>query len=512
MGVSRWARILVVLTLLASPIGAGGDPPEFVLQWGSFGTGEGEFRGMHGVVVDAEGNVYVVDTGNDRIQKFTGDGVFLFQWGGSGSAPGLFLHPHGVGIGPLGNIYVSETRNNRVQKFTSDGVFLTTWGSRGNGDGQFRHNHGLAVDSDGNVFVADRDQNRVQKFTTDGIFVMAWGTTGTGDGQFTGTNGVAVDAEGNVFVGDSSPRIQKFTNDGVFITSWGSAGVGDGQFNFPRGLSTDAMGNLYVADRNLHRMQQFTGTGEFLTKWGSQGFGEGQFNLPYAVRAGGNGFVYVADSSNYRIQKFRVANDPPLCDTAEPTEGFLWPPNHKFAPVGIVGVSDPDDDEVTITVTGVTQDEPVNGLGVGNFGPDAVLQAGEALLRRERSGLGNGRVYSVGFVADDGKGASCTGVVSVCVPHDRRRPVGCVDDGQAYDSLSPSGVALVDKVRPPMLFVTGCPLPRQSVSLDALPNRRTSAQGSAGRHEQRRNSENCPRRSPATPRSKKTAPSQPRPR
>ena len=143
----------------------------------------------------------------------------------------------------------------------------------------------------------------------------------------------------------------------------------------------------------------------------------------------------MADSSNYRIQKFRVGNDPPVCDTAQPTEDILWPPNHKFAAVGIVGVTDPDGDEITISITSVTQDEPVNGLGVGSSGPDAVLQGGEVLLRRERSGLGNGRVYSVGFTAADGNGASCTGTVLVCVPHDRRKPIGCVDDGEIYGSL-----------------------------------------------------------------------------
>jgi len=446
MGVSKRARILVLfLTFLASQTWAGGDPPEFVLEWGSFGSADGQFRGMHGVEIDVEGNVYVVDTGNNRIQKFSNDGVFLFKWGSSGPGPGQFNHPHGVGIGPMGNLYVSETGNNRVQKFTSEGVFLTMWGSFGDGDGQFRHNHGLAVDDEGNVYVADRNQNRVQKFTRDGVFIMAWGTTGTGDGQFTGTNGVAVDAEGNVFVGDSSPRIQKFTSDGVFITSWGSAGVGDGQFNFPRGLSTDGLGNLYVADRNLHRMQQFTGTGVFITKWGSSGSGEGEFNFPYAVRADENGFVYVGDSSNFRVQKFRVANDPPSCDTAEPTDDILWPPNHRFASVGVVGVSDPDGDEVTITVTSVTQDEPVNGLGAGVTSPDAVLQGGEALLRVERTSLGNGRVYSIGFNAADANGASCTAAVSVCVPHDLRRPMRCVDDGQTYDSQSPSASSPVTR-------------------------------------------------------------------
>jgi hypothetical protein len=225
-----------------------------------------------------------------------------------------------MGIGPLGNVYVAETGNNRVQKFTSDGQFITMWGSFGAGDGQFQHNHGLAVDSNGNVFVADRDQNRVQKFTSDGTFILAFGTPGTGDGQFTSTNGVAVDGDDNVFVGDTSPRIQKFTNNGVFITSWGSSGIEDGQFDYPRGLSTDGMGNLYVADRSrlflFPRMHKFTGAGAFLTKWGSLGTGEGQFNLPYGIRAGANGLVYVSDSSNFRVQMFRFAQ-PAIPTTSE---------------------------------------------------------------------------------------------------------------------------------------------------------------------------------------------------
>ena len=147
--------IAVSLTLLSNMAWAGGDPPDFIQEWGSNGVGDGQFSGPHGIEVEADGNrnVYVVDTGNNRIQKFTGDGVFLTKWGSLGAAPGQFNHPHGIGIGPMGDVYVAETGNNRVQRFTSDGDFLTEWGSFGDGDGQFRHTHGLAVDSDGNVFV-----------------------------------------------------------------------------------------------------------------------------------------------------------------------------------------------------------------------------------------------------------------------------------------------------------------------------------------------------------------------
>jgi len=127
---------------------------------------------------------------------------------------------------------------------------------------------------------------------------------------------------------------------------------------------------------------------------------------------------------------------PPACDLAQAIPASLWPPNHKMLAVAITGVSDPDNQQVTLTVTAVTQDEPVNGLGDGDTSPDAVLQGSSVLIRSERSGLGNGRVYRINFMASDGSGDSCTGSVAVCVPHDRATD-SCIDDGQVYNSLTP---------------------------------------------------------------------------
>jgi len=129
-------------------------------------------------------------------------------------------------------------------------------------------------------------------------------------------------------------------------------------------------------------------------------------------------------------------NDPPVCHQATASPAVLWPPNHKLAPVRILGVSDPDDNQVTLTVTGVTQDEPVNGLGDGDTSPDATLQGGQLALRAERAGTGNGRVYQVSFTADDGQAGTCTGGVTVCVPRDPRAGT-CGDEGKGYNSLQP---------------------------------------------------------------------------
>jgi len=128
------------------------------------------------------------------------------------------------------------------------------------------------------------------------------------------------------------------------------------------------------------------------------------------------------------------ANDPPVCNLARPTVEELWPPNHGLVSIGIVGVSDPQNDPVTISITGVTQDEPTTGVDTGDAGPDAVSQGSTVLLRAERAGKGNGRVYRIYFTATDGLGGTCSGSVSVVVPHSMKTGHTTVDDGQIYNS------------------------------------------------------------------------------
>ncbi|MBI3807422.1 MAG: hypothetical protein HY281_07900 [Nitrospirae bacterium] len=132
---------------------------------------------------------------------------------------------------------------------------------------------------------------------------------------------------------------------------------------------------------------------------------------------------------------FGTPNDPPICTNAVPSTKSLWPPNHKLATVSVQGVTDPNNDPVTIKITAITQDEPVNGLGDGDTAPDGLgVGTAQAQLRQERSGTGNGRVYAIRFQADDGSGGTCTGTVSVGVPHDQGKGSIAIDDGQNYDS------------------------------------------------------------------------------
>ena len=87
------------------------------------------------MAVDGSGNVYVVDNGNHRIQKFTSSGTYLTQWGSYGSGDGQFNYPYGVAVDASGNVYVADLYNHRIQVFTSSGTYLTQWGTQGSGPG-----------------------------------------------------------------------------------------------------------------------------------------------------------------------------------------------------------------------------------------------------------------------------------------------------------------------------------------------------------------------------------------
>ncbi|MEW6557506.1 MAG: 6-bladed beta-propeller [Elusimicrobiota bacterium] len=269
---------------------------EFVTKWGTRGTGDGQFDRPTGVAVDSSGNVYVVDTGNFRIQKFNSNGIFILKWGSQGSGDGQFTGPQGITVDKSDNIYITD--NNQVKKFSSNGTFITKWGSYGWADGQFTNPIGIALDSSGSVYVADTGNHRIQKFSSNGTFILKWGNQGTSDGSFNlAFGGIAIDAFDNIYVTDTwNDRIQKFTSNGIFILKW--------ERGHPRYIAVDLTGNVLTTGGN-NKIEKYTSNGKFIAEFGTAGGENGQFLCISGIAIDSYGNVYIADTDNHRIQKFR---------------------------------------------------------------------------------------------------------------------------------------------------------------------------------------------------------------
>ena len=237
---------------------------QFVTMWGSQGNGPGQFNEPWGIAVDADGNVYVADTWNHRIQKFDAEGNFITAWGyaamtgGQLTEPGAFFGPRGVAIDPQGNVYVTDTGNKRVQKFTPDGTFLEQYGGAGVGPGQFDEPVGIAIGPDGSIYVADTWNQRVQVFDANFTYLREWAIDGWYSDSVVNKPYIAVDAQGNVYVTDpENYRVIVFDGLGNVKLVFGQFGTDMGSFGLPNGITVDAQGNIYVADADNHRVLVF---------------------------------------------------------------------------------------------------------------------------------------------------------------------------------------------------------------------------------------------------------------
>jgi len=182
---------------------------------GVAGNDERHFNRPTAVAVAGDGSFYVSDGyRNSRVIKFSADGKFLFQWGTKGSGPGQFDLPHWVALDAAGRVYVADRENQRIQVFDSAGHYLAQWAGE-----QFGRPYAITVDRSGKAYVADGgdqpdgppDRSAWVLSGSDGTPLIRVGRFGNYDGQFEMAHSIAVDAEGSVYVGDiTGARVQKF--------------------------------------------------------------------------------------------------------------------------------------------------------------------------------------------------------------------------------------------------------------------------------------------------------------
>ncbi len=277
--------------------------------WGTFGGG------TLSLATDASGYVYVADSANNHVQKFTSNGAL--QWTFTTSTPSL--------SGPIGitydgtNLELTDTGNSRVVTVdTSGSIVGSPWTTTSGTAATLLNPAGIAYDfGTHTVYVVDKGNSRIVAADTSGGYKSVWGGSGTGTGKFTSPTSVAADAATNIYVTDagasvnSTSRVQKFTQGTppTFAASWAesSSAAGNGVFSYPEAVAFDSAGNVYVGDTLNNRILKFDSSGNFLLQWGTWGASQ-----PFAFSSAGcygiavdsSGKVYVSDGGNKQVEEF----------------------------------------------------------------------------------------------------------------------------------------------------------------------------------------------------------------
>jgi predicted membrane-bound mannosyltransferase/sugar lactone lactonase YvrE len=287
--------------------------------FGTPGAEPGQFERPRGVAAAQDGTLYVADTDNHRIQHLDRDGTPINTWGSFadlalGPAPGgTFYEPWGLAVGPDGSVYVADTWNHRIQKFSPEGEFLTMWGYFGQAE-QFDGFWGprdVVVDADGRVIVSDTGNKRIVIFGPDGEGIAEFGEEGYEPGQFYEPVGLALDADGILYVADTwNQRIQSFEPDGagsfIPLNSWDIYGwYGQSLDNKPY-LAADDQIHIFATDPEGVRVLEFNNEGEIVRYWGDYSVGSDGFSLVGGITIDPDGGVWIADTGNSRIMHFNL--------------------------------------------------------------------------------------------------------------------------------------------------------------------------------------------------------------
>lgn len=275
-----------------------------------------------GMAVAPDGSIYVADTGDSRIVRIDPAGKVVNSWGGRTSdgqespTPGTFNEPWGVAVDPQGNLYVADTWNHRVQKFDSTGRFLLEWGQAGqlsDGPDRLWGPRGIAVNPDGRVYITDTGNKRVAVFDTSGKFLFEFGAEG--DDRLDEPVGIAVGADGRVYVADTwNLRVAVFSADGESITSWPVQGWVSNSLDNKPYLAVDDQSRVYVTDPEGYRLIVFSASGEPLAVFGQYGPEEDSFGLPVGVEIDAVGSLWVVDSGNNRLEKMEAWETQPYLE------------------------------------------------------------------------------------------------------------------------------------------------------------------------------------------------------
>jgi YD repeat-containing protein len=328
---------------------------KFLTEFGTPGRNNGQFAGISGLAISNLGVIYTSETGADRVQEFkppeAGGArvVYSTQWGTHGSGPGEFLYPGEPAIESGDDVLVTDNEADDVQKFTPQGVHLATYGSKGSGEDQMQGPTGLtvnqstgdiyiaecgnsrvqelgpkgeyirvigkeqlscpgavALDSSGDAYVTDMTKDDVVEYGPTGNYIATYGEAGSGKVQFDDPTDIKI-LGSNMYITDTrNYRVEILTLKGVWVGQIGTGYAGDngGEFIKPEGLAFNSASDMFVLDAGDNRIDEFDTKSHYLGSIATHGVGEGQLNAPQGIAVTAAGDIYVADAGNHRVEKW----------------------------------------------------------------------------------------------------------------------------------------------------------------------------------------------------------------
>jgi uncharacterized protein (TIGR03437 family) len=296
-----------------------------------------------GVAVDKNGVIYISDYGNQRIRAISTNGTIStitgsvagFAGDNGSAATGLINSPQGITTDSQGNLYIADTGNNRVRMISTADI-ITTFAGRGNYAGDngpaisatFSEPSFATLDSAGDLYVSDQDNYVVRKIDTSGKITTIAGTGisgSTGDGgaatsaRFASPQGLAFDNSGNLYVVDGIDNTVRMITPAGTISrvAGGGTSLGDGgpaqiaMLNYPHGIAIDGKGNIYIADNQNNRVRRITPDGvinTFIGNGSAASTGDGGLasaaavNEPWDVKIANDGTIYISEFYGNRVR------------------------------------------------------------------------------------------------------------------------------------------------------------------------------------------------------------------